>query len=127
MSVEEAGGKPIAEVSKNIGTINATGKVVEKQAQTLNLMQKGWKLAQEMWKVQSTPTKATIASTAAQGVEMASFTALDDVIASIYNLSQYISGSDHRMNAWNDIAGRYGSALLGGAIAGAIGAGGIYK
>lgn len=127
MSVEEAGGKPIAEVSKNIGTVNATGKIVEKQAQTLNLMQKGWKLAQEMWKVQSTPTKATIASTAAQGVEMASFTALDDVIASIYNLSQYISGSDHRMNAWNDIAGRYGSALLGGAIAGAIGAGGIYK
>jgi hypothetical protein len=58
---------------------------------------------------------------------MTTFTALDDVIASIYNLSQYVSGSDHRMSAWDDILGRYGSSLIGGAVAGAIGAKDIYK
>jgi len=58
---------------------------------------------------------------------MASFTALDDVIASIYNLGAWISGEKNRMSAWENIPGRYGSALLGGAIAGGMAAPDIYQ
>ena len=120
-------GETLAQASKKVKAVDAQGKVIERHAETLNFMQKGWNLAKEMWKVQSTPTRATMATTAAQAVEMTTFTALDDVIASVYNLSQYISGSEHRMSAWDDILGRYGSSLIGGAIAGAIGAKDIYK
>ena len=120
-------GETLAQASKKVKAVDAQGKVIERHAETLNFMQKGWNLAKEMWKVQSTPTRATMATTAAQAVEMTTFTALDDVIASVYNLSQYVSGSDHRMSAWDDILGRYGSSLIGGAVAGAIGAKDIYK
>ena len=124
-TVDEKTGETLLKASKNMQVRALTGP--EKQAETLNFMQKGWNIAKQVWEVQSDPAKATVASSIAQGVEMMSFTMLDDVIASIYNLGSYISGSDHRMSAWEDIAGRYGTALIGGAIAGAIGADEIYK
>jgi hypothetical protein len=93
---------------------------------TLTWMQKGRQLADKIWGVNSSAVGTIAANTVATGIEMSAFTALDDVIASIYNLGAWISGEENRMSAWENIAGRYGSALLGGAIAGAISAPDVY-
>ena len=90
-------------------------------------MQKGKDLAERIWGVNGSLYGTVGANTVATGVEMASFTMLDDVIASVYNLGAWLSGDNTRMSAWDNIANRYGSALLGGAIAGAISAPEIYK
>jgi len=58
---------------------------------------------------------------------MTAFTALDDLVASTYNLASWLSGEENRMTAWDNIAERYGTSLLGGGIAGAMAAPGIYE
>ena len=81
---------------------------------------KGYEMAQSIWNVQESIPGTIIASTAATGIEMVSFSVLDDLIASVYNLASWVSGEKNRMSAWENIGGRYGTALLGGGIAGAI-------
>lgn len=108
-----------------IEQINKAASNEAKQQATKGLLQKGWDIAKSVWNVQESPMGTTAASTVATAVEMTSFTALDDVIASIYNLGAWLSGNPNRMTAWD--LGRYGSSLLGGAIAGAIGAPEIYR
>jgi len=100
----------------------STGKVKG----TLSLMQKGKQLAEKIWGVNGSVMGTVAANTVATSIEMTSFTALDDIIASVYNLGAWLSGEDNRMSAWENISGRYGSSLLGGAIAGAMSAKRIY-
>lgn len=101
----------------------STGKVKG----TLSLMQKGKQLAEKIWGVNGSVMGTVAANTVATSIEMTSFTALDDIIASVYNLGAWLSGEDNRMSAWENISGRYGSSLLGGAIAGAMSAKRIYQ
>lgn len=82
-------------------------------------------------KVYSSPMQSTAsavgAGAIASGVEMVSFSVLDDIIAQVYNTAQWLSGSDHRMSAWEDIGSRYLSSFLGGAFAGVLSAKDMYK
>ena len=110
-----------------IEEFNAAQSVEAKEKATQSMFKKGYDLAKQIWDVQESIGGTIAASTAATAIEMTAFTALDDVIASVYNLASWISGNDDRMMAWHDIEGRYGSALLGGAIAGAMNARDIYR
>lgn len=111
----------------NQEAIEAAVTNVEKQKAASSMFKKGAQLAKQIWDAQETIGGTIAASTAATAIEMSAFTALDDLIASTYNLASWISGNDNRMMAWNDIVGRYGSAMIGGAIAGAMGARDIYR
>lgn len=108
-------------------SLNSKATEVQKVKEVKSLMQKGKELADRIWGVNGSLYGTVGANTVATGIEMASFTMLDDVIASIYNLGAWLSGDSNRMQAWDNIANRYGSALLGGAIAGAISAPEIYR
>jgi hypothetical protein len=77
-------------------------------------------MAKAIWDVQESIPATIAASTAATGIEMVSFSVLDDLIASTYNLASWISGNDNRMNAWDNVLERYGTSLIGGGIAGGM-------
>jgi len=74
-----------------------------------------------------TTAQAAIAGSIASGVEMVSFSALDDIIAETYNIAQWLSGSNHRMSAFENVGARYLTSFLGGAMAGVMSAKDIYR
>ena len=82
-------------------------------------------------KVYNSPMKTTaqaaLAGSIASGVEMTSFSVLDDIIAQTYNLAQWLGGNEHRMSAWENIGERYLTSFLGGAFAGVMSAKELYK
>lgn len=103
--------------------VEATAKAItseEKQKALHPIFSKGYNMAKAIWDVQESIPATIAASTAATGIEMVSFSVLDDLIASTYNLASWISGNDNRMNAWDNVLERYGTSLIGGGIAGGM-------
>lgn len=82
-------------------------------------------------KVYNSPMKTTaqaaVAGSIASGVEMTAFSVLDDIIAQTYNLASWLGGSDHRMQAWENMGERYLTSFLGGALAGVMSAKELYN
>ena len=74
-----------------------------------------------------TTAQAAVAGSIASGVEMVSFSVLDDIIAQTYNTAQWLRGNNHRMSAWENMGERYLTSFLGGAMAGVMSAKELYK
>lgn len=84
------------------------------------LFQMGKDIAQANYSVGKTTLKATGANAIGEGIEETSEELLYDLAKSVSNLGSWLSGSDTRLTAWDDMTNRYGLSFVGGVIGGGV-------